>query len=113
MCMTFGCNPQIICILDLVIFGLKAFRNWLSCERNSSCSFIRIISKVCRYLCQVLTMCMTFGCNPQIIICYFFGSSDLVIFGLKAFRHWVFCERHFSHFLPGSFGNSAGVFVEV
>ena len=27
-------------------------------------------------------MCMTFGCNPQINFCYFFCSSNLVIFDL-------------------------------
>ena len=28
-------------------------------------------------------MCMTFGCNPQIIFCYFIRNSDLIILGIK------------------------------
>ena len=37
MCMMFGCNLQIhfchfFCSSDLVIFWLKAFRQWVSCE---------------------------------------------------------------------------------
>ena len=58
-----------------------------SCERNSYYSFSWIFLKPCRCLCQGMKMCMTFDCNPQINICHFFGSSNLVIFGLKAFRH--------------------------
>ena len=58
---------------------------WLSitnsCEHNSSYSFSRIFLKLCVCFCQGLKMCMTFGCNPQIII--FFHSSDFVIFDLE------------------------------
>ena len=44
-----------------------------------------------------LKMCMTFDCSPQIIFLYFFRSPDFVILGLKAFRHWVSCERNSSY----------------
>ena len=37
---------------------------------------------------------MAFCSNPQINFCYLFHSSDLVIFRLKAFRHWASCERN-------------------
>ena len=43
-------------------------------------------------------MCMMFGCNPQIIL-LLFCSSDLVILGLKALRHWVSCKRNSSYSL--------------
>ena len=77
MCLTFGCNPQIIfCYVfgssELVIFLLKAFGHWVSCERNLSCNFIQIVLKLFRCFCQVLNM-LTFGCNPRIIFCYFFA----------------------------------------
>ena len=101
MCMTFGCNAQInfchfwpysayqflslFCSSDLIIFGLKAFRRWISCECNSSYSFTPIFLKLCICFCQGLEMCMTFGCNPQMNFCYFFCSSDLNILSLK---HW-------------------------
>ena len=44
-------------------------------------------------------MCMAFGYNPQIDFCHFFRNSNLVIFGLKAFRHCVSCERKSSYSL--------------
>ena len=37
--------------------------------------------------CQGLKMCMKFGCNPQIIICHFICSLNLVIFWLN--RIWT------------------------
>ena len=43
-------------------------------------------------------MCLRFDCNPQINVGYFFGSLDLVIFGLNPFRHWVSCERNLQQF---------------
>ena len=72
--LTFGCNPQInVC----VIFGLKAFIHWVSCERNSSYNFSRIFLflKLCRCYCRGLKMCMTFGCNPGIDFVTFFADS--------------------------------------
>ena len=78
-----------------MIFGLKAFRHWVSCEHNSSYSFSWISLKLCRCFCQGLTMCMMFGCNPQINFLLLFSQFyNLVIFGLKAFRHWVSCEHN-------------------
>ena len=62
---------------------------WLSvtkyCERNTSYRWC---------FCQGLKICMTFGCNPYTIFCYFFRSSNLLFLWLKAFRH---CERNSSH----------------
>ena len=98
ICMTFCCNPRInfccfFCSLNLVIFGLKSFRHWVPCERNSY-SFNRIFLTLCRCFCLGLKICMTFCCNPRINFCCFFRSLNLVIFGLKSFRHWVPCERN-------------------
>ena len=128
MCMTFCCNPQInFCLLfrssDFVIFGLKAFRHWVYCERNSSYSFSQIFLNICSF-CQGLKMCMTFavilrffllpfrssdfcedlkicmmfGCNPPIHFLSFFTSVNLVILGLNAYIHWVLCERNSYNF---------------
>ena len=102
MCMMFGCNPQIsfyhvIRSSNLVIFGLKAFRHCVSYKRNSSYSFNQIFLKHCRSFCQGLKMCMIFGCNPQINFYHVIRSSNLVIFGLKAFRHCVSYKRNSSY----------------
>ena len=79
---------------------------WLSVtkshERNSSYSFSQIFLKLCRCFCQGLKLNMTVSCNPQIIFSHFFCSSDLVIFGLKAYRHWVSCERNSFYSLTSS-----------
>ena len=79
MCMTFGCNPQIILSLfsqfELShIFGstsAHAYRHWVSCEHSPSYNFCQIFLQIYRCFCQGLKMCMTFGCNPQIIFVFF------------------------------------------
>ena len=45
---------------------------WVSCERNSSYSFLPIILKLCVCFCHGMKMCMWFGYNCQIIFCHFF-----------------------------------------
>ena len=97
MCMTFGCNPQIsFCYFfhssDLVSFGFKALRHWVSCKHNSSYSFRPICWKRGRCLCQGLNMCMTFGCTPQIKFCHIFRRLTYSV-STKAYRRWVSCER--------------------
>ena len=82
MCMTFGCNCHFFRSSDLVIFGLKARRHWVSCERNSPDPFLTL-----QVFLSSLNMCMTFGCNHPINFCHFFHNSNKVIFGLKALRH--------------------------
>ena len=89
MCMNFRYIPQIIFwhffrSLNLIIFSstsTKTYRNWVSCERKSFFSFSLNFLKLCRCFCQVLKMCMTFGCIPQITFWHFFRSLNLVIFG--------------------------------
>ena len=39
--------------LTSVILGLKAYKHWVSCERNASCSFIWIFLKLCRRFVKV------------------------------------------------------------
>ena len=68
-----------------------------SCESNSSYGFSKIFLTLCRCFCLGLKICMTFCCNPRINFCCFFRSLNLVIFGLKSFRHWVSCERKSSY----------------
>ena len=90
MCVTFGCNPHISFKFEFShCVRLRPFRHWVTCERKSSGkssgSFSRIFFlKFCRYFCQGLKMCMTFGCYPQIKCCYLITSFNLVILGLKA-----------------------------
>ena len=37
-----------------------------------------------------------FGCNHQISFCHFFFTSFYLVhfLGLKAYRHWVYCESY-------------------
>ena len=53
---------------------------WVSCERNSSYSFVPIILKLCMCFRHGMKMCMWFGCNCQIIFCHFLHIGNLVIF---------------------------------
>ena len=62
---------------------------------------------------QGLKMCMTFCCNHHINFCPFFRNSDLVILGLKTFRHWVSCERNSSYSFSQIVWNVASVFLKV
>ena len=58
--------------------------------------FRGVFLKLCRCFYQGLKMCMTLCSNPKSILSLF-CSSDLVILGLKAFRHWVSCECNSSY----------------
>ena len=46
-------------------------------------------------------MCMTFGCNPQINVCHFFRSLNLVIF--LAYSIWTLVNATPSTSLPEFF----------
>ena len=85
MCMNFGCNPQInfyhfFCSVDLVIFGLKAFRLSFSGLKHLDTGYLvnatpptvyPDIFETLQVFCQGLKMCMTLGCNPWIIFVKF------------------------------------------
>ena len=62
--------------LKLVIFGstsTKAYRLWVSCERNFSYNSQIFFFLICRCFCQSLKMCMSFNCNPQVILVTLFA----------------------------------------
>ena len=48
--------------------------------RNSSYSFMPILSKLYRCFSHGLKICMWFGYYPEIIFCHFFRNLNLVIF---------------------------------
>ena len=86
--MWFRCNPQIIFLLlfpqvNLVIFralSITVNGQGISCERNSSYSFILILLKLHWCFGHGLKIYLGFRCNPQIIFCYFFHKLNLVVF---------------------------------
>ena len=53
---------------------------WVSCERNSSYSFVPIFLKLCMCFCHGMRMCIWFGYNCEVIFCHFFHFVNLVIF---------------------------------
>ena len=53
---------------------------WVSCERNSSYSFLPIFLKLCTCFCPGLEMCTWFGYNPWINFYHFFHFVNFVIF---------------------------------
>ena len=74
---------------------------WVSCERNSSYSFVPIFLKLCMCFRHGIRMCMWFGYNCEIIFCHFFHFVNLVIFLTSMNRQWVPCERNSScNFIP-------------
>ena len=70
--------------------------------QNSPTILSESFLKLCRCFCQGLKMCMTFGCNPHIILYHFFRSLRS-FFGssyTNAYIHWVSCERSSSYNQP-------------
>ena len=87
MCMTFGYNPQInFCHFysqfELSHFWAQLLLKLMGIKYLVSATPPTILS-LYRCFCQGLKMCMTYGYNPQINICHFFHSLNLVIFGLN------------------------------
>ena len=52
----------------------------ISCERNSSYSFVLIVLKLCMCFPHGMRMCMWIGHSCWINFCHFFGIVNLVIF---------------------------------
>ena len=85
---------------------------WVSCERNSSYSFLLIFLKLCRCFLHGVRMCMWFGYNCWIIFYHVFHFVNLVIFRPQCidsgylvmtsmYRQWVPCECNSSYsFIP-------------
>ena len=97
-CMWFGYNPQIIFChffhkLNLTIFRPLSIPMWMDkgipYGRNSSYSFILILSKLHWRFGHGLKMCMWFGYNPQIIFCHFFHKLNLAIFPALSITKWM------------------------
>ena len=65
---------------------------WVSCERNSSYSFVPIVLKLCRCFCPGLSICMWFGYICWVIFCHFFPLCELSHFSTSMYRQWVPCE---------------------
>ena len=60
--------------------SMEVYRQWVSCERNSSYNFIPIFLKLCTCFRHGLEMCMWFGYNRWINFCHFFHFLNFVIF---------------------------------
>ena len=77
------------------------YRQWVTCERNSSYNSIPIFLKLCTCFLHGLKMCMWFGYNPCINFCHFFTLCELCHFltsdSMKVYRQWVPCERNSSY----------------
>ena len=74
---------------------------WISCERNSSYSFVPIFLKL--YMCfrHGMRIGMWFGYNCEISFCHFFHFVNSSHFSTTMFRQWVPCERNSSYnFIP-------------
>ena len=68
-------------IVKLVIFHTDYIdRGYISCERNSSYSFVPIVLKLCMCFPHGMRMCMWIGHNCWINFCHFFDIVNLVIF---------------------------------
>ena len=63
-----------------VCLSVRQHLPWVSCERNSSYSFLLIFLKLCRCFLHGVRMCMWFGYNCWIIFYHFFHFVNLVIF---------------------------------
>ena len=81
-----------------VCLSVRQHLPWVSCERNSSYSFLLIFLKLCRCFLHGVRMCMWFGYNCWIIFYHFFHFSH---FSTSMYRQWVPCERNSSYnFIP-------------
>ena len=73
----------------------------MSCERNSSYSFLLIFLKLCRCFLHGVRMCMWFGYNCWIFFLSLFPLCELSPFFTSMYRQWVPCERNSSYnFIP-------------
>ena len=86
---------------------------WVSCERNSSYSFVPIFLKLCRCFHHGMRMCMWFGYNCLIIFCHFFHFVNLVIFRPQCIDCGYFVSATPHTILYQSFWNIAHVFCMV
>ena len=86
---------------------------WVSCERNSSYSFVPIFWKLCMCFRHGMRMCMWFGYNCEIIFCHFFHFVNLVIFWPQWIDSGYLVSATPHTILYRSFWNFAHVFSMV
>ena len=74
-------------LFELVYFWLKAYRHWVSCERNSFYSLSRIFLIFAGVFVKVWRCAWRLTVLLRLIFCHYFRSLNLVIIWLKAYRH--------------------------
>ena len=82
----------------------------VSCERNSSYSFVPIFLKLYTCFCHCMRMCMWFGYNCEITFCHFFHFVNLVIFRPQCIDSGYLVSATPYTILYRSFWNFAHVF---
>ena len=74
---------------------------WMSCERNSSFSFVLILLKLCICFRHDMRMYMWFGYNCEIIFLLLFSLYELSHILISMYRQWLPCEHNSSYnFIP-------------
>ena len=86
---------------------------WVSCEGNSSYSFVPIFLKLCRGFLHGMGMCIWFGYNRYIIFSHFFHFVNLVIFQPQCIDSVYLVSAAPHTILYQSFWNFAQVFSMV
>ena len=76
-------------------------------------SFSRAFLKLCMCFIKVWRCAWRLAVILRLILSLFVRSLNLVIVGLKTYRHWIFCEHSYSYIYTWIFWNAAGVFVKV
>ena len=83
---------------------------YVPCVRNSSYSFMPILSKLYRCFCHGLKIRMWFGYYPEIIFCHFLRNLNLVIFRRFYYQsEWIvgiLCAQLLLQFYADSFETS-------
>ena len=96
-----------------VCLSVRQHLPWVSCERNSSYSFLLIFLKLCRCFLHGVRMCMWFGYNCWIIFYHFFHFVNLVIFRPQCIDSGYLVSATPHTILYQSFWNFAHVFSMV
>ena len=96
-----------------VCLSVRQHLPWVSCERNSSYSFLLIFLKLWRCFLHGLRMCMWFGYNCWIIFYHFFHFVNLVIFRPQCIDSGYLVSATPHTILYWSFWNFVYVFAMV
>ena len=101
------------CVRSSVRSSIRQYLPWVSCERNSSYSFVLIFLKLCMCFRHGMRMCMWFGYNCEVIFCHFFHFVNLVIFWPQWIDSGYLVSATPHTILYRSFWNFAHVFSMV